>query len=70
MATAAAKLTFEQFKTRYGHADRAYEFYLVDPSDRSVVQWLDGATTPCAELASIPVGRIWDALDRLSDPPQ
>ncbi len=35
------------------------------PSDRSVVQWLDGATTPCTELASIPVQRIWDALDQL-----
>jgi len=167
MATAAAKLTFEQFQAQYGHDDKAYEFwygeaipkgmptwihgvlqhilmrllgeagyipasevelridpgahprpdivasksmlkrpyptqglevvveiiseddsdrvvsqkcrkyqewgfgsiYLVDPSDRSVVQWLDGAASPCAELASIPVERIWDALDQLDQQP-
>jgi len=38
--------------------------YLVDPSDRSVVEWRDGVAKPCADLASIPVQRIWDELDQ------
>jgi Uma2 family endonuclease len=37
--------------------------FLVDPSDRSVVEWKDGALIPSAKLASIPVQRIWNLLD-------
>ena len=37
--------------------------YLVDPSDRSVVEWKDGALIPSAQLASIPVQQIWNLLD-------
>jgi Uma2 family endonuclease len=37
--------------------------YLVDPSDRSVVAWKDGALIPSAELAAVPVERIWNLLD-------
>ena len=36
--------------------------YLVDPSDRSVVEWRDGAQHPVAFLAGIPVERIWQKL--------
>lgn len=39
------------------------KIYLVEPTDRTVAEWKDGVTTPCTELASIPVQRIWDALD-------
>ena len=38
--------------------------YLVDPSDRSVVQWRNGASIPVPELAGIPVQKIWAELDR------
>jgi Uma2 family endonuclease len=38
--------------------------YIVDPADRSVVEWRDEAATPVSQLASIPVERIWDELDK------
>jgi Uma2 family endonuclease len=38
--------------------------YVVDPSDRSVMQWKNGMLAPTTELASIPVQQIWDELDR------
>jgi Uma2 family endonuclease len=38
--------------------------YIVDPSDRSVVEWRDEAATPVTKLASIPVERIWDELNK------
>jgi Uma2 family endonuclease len=37
--------------------------YIVDPSDRSVRQWEDGALIPRTKISSIPVQGIWDALD-------
>ncbi len=38
--------------------------YLVDPSDRSVVEWKDGSGISCTRLAGdIPVERIWQELD-------
>ena len=37
--------------------------YLVDPSDRSVVEWRDGAQSPVATFAGIPAERIWRELD-------
>jgi Uma2 family endonuclease len=40
------------------------KIYLVDPTDRSVAEWKEGIIAPCSELASIPVQRIWDALDQ------
>lgn len=42
--------------------------YIVDPSDRSVVECRDGAQTPVNQLAGIAVSRIWEELDRQYDP--
>ncbi len=39
------------------------QIYLVDPSDRSVLEWRDGAQNPVASMAGIPVERIWQKLD-------
>ncbi len=41
--------------------------YLVDPSDRSVIEWRDGAQNPVASMAGIPVERIWQKLDLQHD---
>lgn len=40
------------------------KIYLVDPADRSVQEWRDGALVPVAELAHIPAVVIWEELDR------
>ncbi|HSU59099.1 MAG TPA: Uma2 family endonuclease [Bryobacteraceae bacterium] len=37
--------------------------YLVDPADRSVLEWMEGSLIVRDELATIPVERIWAALD-------
>ena len=37
--------------------------YLVNPAERSVVEFKNGQILPCDELASIPVSRIWTVLD-------
>ena len=41
--------------------------YLVNPVDRLVVEWRDGAQTPTSSLAGVPVERIWEELDLQSD---
>jgi Uma2 family endonuclease len=41
--------------------------YSVDPSDRSVTEWVDGSFILRDDLAGIPVENIWAALDK---PPQ
>ncbi len=38
--------------------------YLVDPSDRSLSEWRNGALLPADDLAGVPTGEIWSALDR------
>ncbi len=38
--------------------------YLVDPSDRSLVEWRDGAQIPKPEFVGISAERIWQELDR------
>jgi Uma2 family endonuclease len=38
--------------------------YLLDPSDRSVMEWKDGGQICCSTLAGIPVERIWEELDK------
>ena len=40
------------------------QVYVVDPSDRSVLEWVDGSLLLRDNMASIPVDRIWSALDR------
>jgi Uma2 family endonuclease len=37
--------------------------YVVDPTNRSVVEWRDGAYIPVDVLAAVPVQEIWAALD-------
>ena len=49
---------------------RSYEAWnfghiiVVDPSDRSVVEWKHGAMLPVTEIAGFSVDRIWTELDR------
>src|SRR5437868_3280503 len=49
---------------------RAYQdwgfahIFLIDPSDRSVMEWLDGSLLVRDTLMGIPASRIWSALDR------
>lgn len=45
------------------HSWGCRRIYLVDPKDRSVVEWQDGSMISCPDLAGIPVGRIWTLLD-------
>jgi hypothetical protein len=37
--------------------------YIVDLSDRSVLEWRDGETRAVTSLAAIPALRIWEELD-------
>ena len=37
--------------------------YLVEPTDRSVVEWRDGAQIPVTTMAGVPVEEIWKRLD-------
>jgi Uma2 family endonuclease len=37
--------------------------FVVDPSDRSVAQWKDGAFLPVTVLAGVESSRIWQELD-------
>ncbi len=57
------KYPFVREKCRKYHSWGFGRIYLVDPSDRSVTEWKDGALIPSPELAGIPVDRIWKALD-------
>jgi Uma2 family endonuclease len=48
------------------HAYQRWGFqhiYLVDPSDRTVLEWVDGSLIVRDEFVSIPVARIWSALE-------
>ncbi len=38
--------------------------YLVDPRDRSVLEWRDGTEIPSSKLAGVPVEKIWQELGR------
>ncbi len=52
---------------------RAYQnwgfkhIYLIDPNDRAVLEWVDGALILRDALVSIPAHRIWSALDEQID---
>jgi hypothetical protein len=52
-ATSAATIRFWGFG----------QIYIVNPADRSVVEWKDGSMITSNTLAGIPVERIWTALD-------
>jgi Uma2 family endonuclease len=39
------------------------QIYIVDPSDRSVAQWMDETFIPVSEFAGIEANRIWRELD-------
>ena len=39
------------------------QIYLVDPSDRAVLEWRDGNEMLCTHLAGVSVEQIWEALD-------
>jgi Uma2 family endonuclease len=52
---------------------RAYQkwgfkhIYLIDPNDRAVLEWIDGSLLVRGNFTSVPVDRIWSALDEQID---